>query len=71
MGGEQIDLPLRGLASEGALDLVRRSVGSLDGVLSVEGGPSEYVVRITYDPAHVSPASIRHALHSVGAKGGA
>lgn len=66
----KIDLPLRGLAGIGALDRVRRALMSLPGVSGVQGGPSEYIVRVTYDGTRVSPDAIRHALHELGADGG-
>ena len=67
----QIDLPLRGLAGEGAIDRVRRAVMTLPGVSRVEGGASEFLVRVTYDEARVSSEAIRRALHELGANGGA
>ena len=64
-----IDLPLRGLASEGIAPVVRKALLSLPGVLSVEVREGEFFVRVGYDPGLVGEAAIRQRLHDLGGGG--
>lgn len=60
-----MDLPLRGLASEGAAALVEPALGQLRGVHGVAVIASKFRVRVTYDPAHIAADTIREALHGI------
>lgn len=64
-GAATLDLPLRGLASEGADALVGPALRALPGVIAVAVLASEFRVRVTYDPARIAPAAIREALHGI------
>lgn len=63
---EQIQLPLRGLASEGADEIVGRALRGLPGVATVTVRAVEQVVRVTYDPVVTSGEAIRERMHTVG-----
>ena len=63
---EQIALPLRGLASEGADEIVGRALRNLPGVATVTVRAVEQIVRVTYDPAVTSAEAIRERMHTVG-----
>lgn len=58
-----VDLPLRGLASEGAEDRVGPALRAIPGVLAVVVVASEFRVRVTYDPARMAPETISEVLH--------
>ena len=60
-----LELPLRGLASDGVEVLVEPSLRALPGVLAVTVVVSEFRVRVAYDAARVSPEVIREALHGI------
>ena len=60
-----LDLPLRGLASDGADEMVGPPLRALTGVLTVTVLASEFRVRVTYDPGRVAPEAIREALHAI------
>ena len=63
---EQIQLPLRGLASEGADEIVGRALCDMPGVAAVTVRVVEQVVRVRYDPAVTTGEAIRERMHSVG-----
>lgn len=63
---EQIDLPLRGLASEGANEIVGRALRDLPGVATVTVRAAEQIVHVTYDAAAVSAEAIRGRMHAAG-----
>ena len=63
---ERITLPLRGLASEGAHEIVGQALRALPGVATVTVRMVEQVVLVTYDPAVISGEAIRERLHTVG-----
>ena len=60
-----LDLPLRGLASTGAADVVGPALGALPGVLDVAVLAGEFRVRVTYDPARIAAEAIRERLHGL------
>ena len=60
-----LDLPLRGLASDGADAVVGPPLRALPGVADVTVLASEFRVRVTYDPARIAPEAIREALHGI------
>lgn len=63
---EQIQLPLRGLASEDGDEIVGRALRGLPGVATVNVRAFEQIVRVTYDPAVTSGEAIRERMHTVG-----
>lgn len=64
-GAATLDLPLRGLASEGVDAVVGPPLRALAGVVAVTVLASEFRVRVTYDPARIAPEAIREALHGI------
>ena len=64
-GSTAIDLPLRGLASEGAGERVGPPLLAIPGVLDVAVHASEFRVRVSYNPTRVSPEVIREQLHGI------
>lgn len=64
-GAATLDLPLRGLASDGADAVVGPALRALPGVVAVTVLASEFRVRVTYDPARIPPEAIREALHGI------
>lgn len=65
-GTQVLELPLRGLAGEGATEVVTPRLMSVPGVISVDVRSSMFRVRVTYDPAKATPEAIDAALHSLG-----
>lgn len=63
---EQIQLPLRGLAGEGADEIVGRALRDIPGVATVTVRVVEQLVRVTFDPAVTSADAIRERMHTVG-----
>ena len=63
---EHLDLPLRGLASEGASEIVGRALRDLPGVATVTVRATGQVVHVTYDAAVVTAEAIRARLHTAG-----
>ena len=63
---DRISLPLRGLASEGANEIVGQALRALPGVATVTVRMVEQIVLVTYDPAVISGEAIRERLHTVG-----
>ena len=61
-----IELPLRGLAGEGAEPLVRTAMERVPGVVAVEVEVSSYRVRVTYDALPGTREAIEAALHTLG-----
>lgn len=45
---------------------IKRAVGRLEGVASVEGDPSTKKVRVSYDPGKVDLARIKQAMADEG-----
>ena len=66
MRRQRLDLPLRGLAGEGAQAVVDRAIGTLPGVLSAKAGAATAILRIEYDADAVSPQAIHDALAQAG-----
>lgn len=65
-GTQVLELPLRGLAGEGATEVVTPRLMSVPGVISVEVRSSMFRVRVTYDPSRATPEAIDAALHTLG-----
>ena len=63
---KRIQLPLRGLASEGASEIVGRALRDLPGVATVTVRATEQVVHVTYDAAETSAEAIRERMHTAG-----
>lgn len=63
---ETLELPLRGLASEGAEVSIRRALTGVPGVVAVEVLTMAYRVRVTYEPRPGTREAIDVALHSLG-----
>ena len=63
---EHLKLPLRGLASEGASEIVGRALRDLPGVTTVTVRVVEQVVQVTYDPARIAAEAIRERMHTAG-----
>ena len=63
---EHLQLPLRGLASEGASEIVGRALRDLPGVATVTVRAVEQVVQVTYDPARTTAEAIRERMHRAG-----
>jgi copper chaperone CopZ len=61
-----IELPLRGLAGEGAEQQVREALERVPGVLSVDVQVSAYRVRVVYLAAPGTKEAIDAALHGLG-----
>ena len=60
-----LDLPLRGLASDGADARVGPPLRALSGVVAVDVIAAAFRVRVTYDPTRVTPETIRETLHGL------
>lgn len=60
---QEIILPLRGLASEGAEPLIRSAMASCRGVLGVAIHEPEFVVHIAFDPTVTSGEEVRLHFH--------
>lgn len=63
---ETMELPLRGLASEGVEVSIRRALEGVPGVAAVDVMASAYRVRITYEPRPGTRDAIDAALHALG-----
>lgn len=63
---ERLQLPLRGLASEGATEIVGRALRDLPGVATVTVRAVEQVVHVTYDSAVTTAEAIRERMHAAG-----
>lgn len=61
-----IELPLRGLAAEGAEQQVREALERVPGVMSVDVQVSAYRVRVTHVAAPGTKEAIDSALHGLG-----
>lgn len=61
-----IELPLRGLAGEGAERQVREALERVPGVVSVDVQVSAFRVRVTYSSAPGTKEAIDAALHALG-----
>lgn len=61
-----LELPLRGLAGEGAAEIVTPRLMAVPGVIAVDVRSSMFRVRVTYDPALTTPQAVDDALHSLG-----
>lgn len=66
-----IELPLRGLAGEGAGPRVTSALLAVPGVTGALVRGADFSVRVAYDPARVTSVAIREALHGVGTRAGA
>lgn len=64
-----LELPLRGLAGEGAAEIITPRLMSVPGVIGVDVRSSMFRVRVTYDPARATPEAIDAALHTLGVGG--
>lgn len=62
MRRQRLDLPLRGLAGEGAQAVVDRVIGTLPGVLSARANAAAVILQVEYDADVVSPEAIHDAL---------
>lgn len=60
-----LDLPLRGLASEGVEARIVPPLRAIPGVRDVTVLAAEFRVRVTYDPGQVPPETIRECLHGL------
>lgn len=60
-----LELPLRGLASEGAAEIVTPRLMRVSGVIAVAVRPEAFRVRVTYDPTRATPENVDAALHSL------
>lgn len=60
-----LELPLRGLAGEGAAGIVTPRLMRVPGVIAVDVRSAAFRVRVTYDPARATPVAIDTALHSL------
>ncbi len=45
---------------------IKRAVGKLDGVSSVEGDPATKTVTVNFEPARITLARIEHAMEEEG-----
>jgi hypothetical protein len=63
---EQLQLPFRGLAREGASEIIGRALRDLPGVATVTVRAVERVVQVTYDPARITAEAIRERMHTAG-----
>ena len=61
-----LELPLRGLAGEGAAEVVTPALMAVPGVVAVDVRTSMFRVRVMYDPSRVAPSTIDAALHALG-----
>jgi copper chaperone CopZ len=66
MRRQRLDLPLRGLAGEGAQAVVDGAIGTIRGVLSAEANAATVVLKVEYDADVVSPEAIHDALARAG-----
>ena len=62
---ETMELPLRGLASEGAEATVREALSRVPGVVAVEV-VATFRVRVTYEPRPGTRDAVDAALHALG-----
>ena len=62
-----VDLPLRGLASEGVAPSVEAALLALPGVVAATVHASAFRAHVTYDSARVTLEAIRERLHAVRA----
>ncbi len=60
------DFQVEGMSCEGCANAVRRSVGQLPGVESVDVGLAEKRVAVTYDEAKTDAAAIRERIEDAG-----
>lgn len=63
---ETITLAIRGMTCMGCVSGVRQVLGAMPGVSGAEVTLQPAQATIDYDPARVSPESIRHALIEAG-----
>ena len=63
---ETLELPLRGLASEGADASIRQALVGVPGVVAVEVLMMAFRVRVTYEPRAGTREAIDAALHTLG-----
>ena len=63
---ETVELPLRGLAGEGAEAPIRSAFESIQGVVAVHVSIATFRVRVSYRPAPGVRERIDAALHSLG-----
>ena len=57
-----VDLPLRGLASEGASPSIERALRRVPGVLRADVHAADFRAHVEYDPTIVTPFAIACAL---------
>lgn len=60
-----LELPLSGLAGEGAADIVAPRLMRVPGVIAVAVWSAAFRLRVTYDPTRATPNAIDAALHSL------
>ena len=65
-GIQELELPLRGLAGEGAAEIVTPRLMAVSGVIAVDVESGAFRVRVTYDPERATREQIDNALHSLG-----
>ncbi|MGD9889913.1 MAG: heavy metal translocating P-type ATPase [Dehalococcoidia bacterium] len=63
---QKLQLKVGGMHCSLCTDSIRRSVGRLDGVQSVQVSIAHEEVLVEYDPARVTPESITEALEDIG-----
>lgn len=61
-----LELPLRGLAGEGAKEIVTPALMRIPGVIAVVVQSSTFRVHVIFDPSCVAPSTIGSALHALG-----
>ena len=63
---QTLRLPLRGLASEGAEDIVAKALAGVPGIASIRASMVNNLLEVDYDDARVSEKVIHDALERAG-----
>ncbi len=64
----RLHFPLRGLSGKGADAAIRESLADMPGILSIDVSTTRAVVEVRYDPAMVTPDTLRVRLSTAGVK---
>lgn len=67
---EMISIPVEGMACISCAAYVKRTVKAVEGVSDVEVSLTTRTVRLTYDPAVVSPEDVAAAIEALGYSAG-
>ena len=65
-----ISIPVEGMACISCAAYVKRTVKAVEGVSDVEVSLTTRTVRLTYDPAVVSPEDVAAAIEALGYSAG-